>query len=137
MVEKQYLGLRKKRTLVALSTEETEYTAFTEGSREALWIRQLLSDIGLTSSDSTAATTIWADNQSAVKHVRTEGITARTKHFDIRLRHSGDNQSKGTIAFEYFKSTSNTAEIFTKALPLPAHQKHLEGLGLIREMNIG
>ena len=35
----------KKQTLVALSTKEAEYTAFTEASREALWLRQLLLDI--------------------------------------------------------------------------------------------
>ena len=34
-----------KQTLVALSTEEAEYTAFTEGNREGLWIKQLQSDI--------------------------------------------------------------------------------------------
>ena len=121
----------KKQNLVALSTEEAEYTAFTEGSREALWIRQLLLDIGLI--ENTTTITIFADNQSALKHVRKEGITARTKHFDIRLQHSRDNQSKGTITFEYIKSADNTADIFTKALPLPAHQTHVEGLGLNRE----
>ena len=127
----------KKQTLVALSTEEAEYTAFTEGSREALWIKQLLSDFKLADSEPLApadsgdkAITIYADNQSALKHVRTEGITARTKHFDIRLQHSRDNQSSGIITFEYIKSANNTADILTKALPLPAHQRHLEGLGL-------
>ena len=122
----------KKQSLVAQSTEEAEYTAFTEGSREALWIRQLLLDIEPTKTIDT--TTIYADNQAALKHVRTEGITARTKHFDIRLQHSRDNQAKGTITFEYIKSDDNTADIFTKALPLPAHQRHLEGLGLTREI---
>ena len=77
-------------------------------------------------------TTIYADNQAALKHVRTEGITARNKHFDIRLKHSRDNQAKGTITFEYIPSADNTADIFTKALPLPAHRRHLEGLGLVR-----
>ena len=32
----------KKQTLVALSTKEAEYTAFTEASREVLWLRKLL-----------------------------------------------------------------------------------------------
>ena len=32
----------KKQTVVALSTKEAEYTAFTDASREALWLRQLL-----------------------------------------------------------------------------------------------
>ena len=43
----------KKQTLVALSTEEAEYTAFTEGNRE------LPSDIGTTDPDNAAAITIY------------------------------------------------------------------------------
>lgn len=35
----------KKQTLIALSAKEAEYAAFTEASREALWLRQLLLDI--------------------------------------------------------------------------------------------
>jgi hypothetical protein len=35
----------KKQSLVSLSTEEAEYSSFTEGSRELLWLRQLLYDI--------------------------------------------------------------------------------------------
>ena len=125
----------RKQSLVALSTEEAEYTAFTEGSREALWIKQLLLDIEHTSAKPDTGTgnpaiTIYADNQSALKHVRAEGITARTKHFDIQLQHSRDNQIRGIITFEYVKTANNTADILTKALSLPAHQRHLEGLGL-------
>ena len=66
----------KKQTLVALSTKEAEYTAFTEASREALWLRQLLSDINNrgSQSDSTDAigTVIYADNQGAIKHANTQ-----------------------------------------------------------------
>ena len=123
----------KKQTSVALPTEEAENTVFTKGSREALCIRQPLSYIGLTDS----ATIIrYADNQSTLKHVRTGGITARTKHFGIRLQHSRDNQNRITTALEYIKSANNTADIFTKALPLPAHQRHLEGLSLNREVRL-
>ena len=120
----------KKQTLVALPTEEAEYTG------EALWIRQLLSNIGLIDLDNASAAiiTIYADNQSALKHVRTEGITARTKHFDIRLQHSRDNQSKGRSS-----NTSNlritrrhTHESLTAARPpetsgRPGSRKQLLG----------
>ena len=72
--------------LVVLSTKEAEYTAFTEASREALWLRQLLSDINNRgsqlepNSEPSAADAIdiviYADNQGAIKHANTEGITA-------------------------------------------------------------
>ena len=127
----------KKQTLVALSTKEAEYTAFTEASREALWLRQLLSDINNRGHqpDSLApaepdATVIYADNQGAIKHAKTEGITARTKHFDIYLKHTRDLQQKGIVRFTYTQSAENTADILTKGLPAPSHRQHVRNLGL-------
>ena len=123
----------KKQTLVALSTKEAEYTAFTEASREALWLRQLLLDIGSrggSQPETQDATIIHADNQGAIKHASSEGVTARTKHFDISLRHARDLQQKGIVRFTYIQSAENTADVFTKGLPLPSHRRHVENLGL-------
>lgn len=133
----------KKQSFVALSTEEAEYTAFTEASSETLWFRQILLDIenrgnqpetGTSNLNSEplapGPTTIYADNQAAIKHAKSEGMTARTKHFDMRLQHSRDLQHKGALNFAYTKSSENTADIFTKGPPAPAHQRHVERLGL-------
>jgi hypothetical protein len=125
----------KGQSLVALSTEEAEYTAFTEASREALWFRQLLQDINNRpgtdlSPETVLPTTILADNQAAIKHAKDEGISARTKHFDIRLQHTRDLQQQGIIDLRYIKSAENTADVLTKGLPIDAHQRHVKGLGL-------
>ena len=119
----------KKQTLVAQSTKEAEYTAFNEASREALWLRQLLSDINNRGSQPQAdperpvanTTVIYVDNQGAIKHTNTEGITARTKHFDIYLKHARDLQQKWIVRFTYIQSAENTADILTKGLPTPSH----------------
>ena len=123
----------KKQTLVALSTKEAEYTASTEASREALWLRQHLLDIdsrGGSHPEIQGATIIHADNQGAIKHASSEGVAARTKHFDISLRHARDLQQKGIVRFTYIRSAENTADIFTKGLPLTDHRRHIENLGL-------
>ena len=126
----------KKQAHVAQSTKEAEYTAFNEASREALWLRQLLSDINNRGSQPDPeppvadTTIIYADNQGAIKHTNTEGITARTKHFDIYLKHARDLQQRRIVRFTYLQSAENTADILTKGLPLPAHRRHIEGLGL-------
>ena len=143
--------ISKNQSLVALSKEEAEYTAFTEASRDILWIRQLLADIHArfdtavisrenrnsafsNSPDAPLpATTIYADNQAAVNHAKSEGVSARTKHFDIRLHHSRDMQKNGTVDFVYIRSAENSADIFTKPLPLDAHRRHRMGIGLETE----
>ena len=126
----------KKQALVAQSTKEAEYTAFNEVSREALWLRQLLSDINNCGSQPDSeppvadTTVIYADNQGAIKHTNTKGITARTKHFDIYLKHARDLQQKEIVRFTYIQSAENTADILTKGLPAPSHHRHVENLGL-------
>ena len=67
----------KKQSLVALSTKEAEYTAFTGASRETLWLRRLLNDIEKRDNEP-EPTTLFADNQAVIKHTATERITART-----------------------------------------------------------
>ena len=135
----------KKQSLVAQSTKEAEYMAFNEASREALWLRQLLLDINNRGSQpdpeppAADTTVIYADNQGAIKHVNTEGITARTKHFDIYLKHARDLQQKEIVQFTYVQSAENTADILTKGLPVPSHRRHVKNLGLDAqdEENVG
>ncbi len=53
----------KKQTCVALSTAEAEYMALASAAQEAIWIRQLTSDL---KNGPTAGTVILEDNQSAI-----------------------------------------------------------------------
>ena len=62
----QWLSWRsKKQTSVALSTAEAEYIALSGAVQEAIWMRQLTSE--LSSGDGpTKATVIYEDNQSGI-----------------------------------------------------------------------
>ena len=132
----------KKQALVAQSTKEAEYTAFNEASREAAWLRQLLSDINnhgnQPDSERPAAdtTVIYADNQGATKHTNTEGITARTKHFDIPQT-CARSTAKGYRTVTYIQSAENTADILTKGLPAPRHVENLGSHTRQLEVNVG
>ena len=56
----------KKQTCVALSTAEAEYMALASAAQEAIWIRQLTTDLR---NGPTGATVILEDNQSACRLV--------------------------------------------------------------------
>ena len=77
-----------------------------------------------------ATTIIHTNNREAIERASSEGVTARTKHFDIPLRHARDLQQKVFVRFTYIQSAENTADVFTKGLPLPSHRRHVENLGL-------
>jgi hypothetical protein len=150
----------RKQKMIATSTYEAEYTAFLEVSKEALWLRQLLGDItsGLKPEDPTtwierlyneildekanpesessangpklAPTTVFADNTLAIDNVKTEGITARNKHFELRLFKSRELQRLGVVNFIHVPSEDNTADGLTKVLARPAHEVMMKQLSL-------
>ena len=53
----------KKQTSVALSTAEAEYVALSSAVQEAIWMRQLILELG---NSPTKSTVIFKDNQSAI-----------------------------------------------------------------------
>jgi hypothetical protein len=158
----------KKQQVLATSTLEAEYTAFLNAGKEALWLRQLLSDIVNTPTpsnpkqlvprllsqvndeklaDDTAnpsfsdvtesytftlplPTIIFSDSERAIQNVKTEGITARNKHFDIRLFKSKELQSLGIVDFTFVRSENNAADGLTKALVDVKHKVFQSVLGL-------
>jgi hypothetical protein len=67
----------KRQEIVSLSTTESEYVAVTHASKEALWLRSLISqlfDIAL------EPTTLFSDNQSAIMLTKDHQYHPRTKH---------------------------------------------------------
>eukprot|EP00253_Pinus_taeda_P030403 PITA_30403 len=54
----------KKEAVISLSSAEAEYRGAVEASKEALWLRQILSEFGF---EQQHPTTLWCDNQSAIQ----------------------------------------------------------------------
>jgi len=72
----------KKQVSVALSSTEAEYVSAAYTSQEAVWLRQLLIDLGIPSAQST---TIYEDNQGCIKLANSEKLNAHTKHIDVLI----------------------------------------------------
>src|SRR5438046_2060407 len=52
---------------VALSTMEVEYMTLTEATKELIWIRKLLAELGYSNGNATTTSTeLYFDNQSAI-----------------------------------------------------------------------
>ena len=67
----------KKQTCVALSTAEAEYTALASAAQEAMWLRQITTDL---KNKPTGATVIFEDNQSAICIAKNPQFHGRSKH---------------------------------------------------------
>ena len=71
----------KKQTSIALSSTEAEYISGAHAAKEAVWLRQLLSELGLNTS---SPTVLHIDNQSTIVITKNPEFHDCTKHIDIR-----------------------------------------------------
>lgn len=104
----------KRQPSVSLSTTEAEYVAACQSTKEAIWLRQLYSDIGEPIDE---PTTIHIDNQSAIKLIHNPEFHSRTKHIDIKYHFVREKYETGLILPKYVPTKQQEADLFTKALP--------------------
>ena len=119
----------KKQGSVALSSTEAEYMALTQGVKEAIWLGELLGDLGALKHRQEIQK-LGCDNQGAIALTKNPEYHARTKHIDIQYHFIRQHVDSGTIELVYCPTHENTADIFTKPIPRPLFQKLLLGLGL-------
>eukprot|EP00253_Pinus_taeda_P019637 PITA_19637 len=67
----------KKQASISLSSAEVEYHGAVEASKEALWLREILSEFGFQQQH---PTTLWCDNQSAIQLCKDPVQHQRRKH---------------------------------------------------------
>ncbi|KAG7558728.1 Integrase catalytic core [Arabidopsis thaliana x Arabidopsis arenosa] len=65
---------------VTLSTTEAEYMALTEAAKEGIWLKGLVSDLGLHHDQAT----VYCDSLSAICLAKDQVHHERTKHIDVR-----------------------------------------------------
>jgi hypothetical protein len=117
----------KLQPTVAKSTTEAEYMAISDTCDELLYLKHIATDMGI---DVSAAITIKEDNQGCIAISKNNIINSRTKHIDIKYHAIREQINNKVINVQYVKSGENIADIFTKALSKPLHQKHVNGLGI-------
>jgi hypothetical protein len=124
----------KKQPTVALSTAEAEYMAALNATKEAIWLRTLLKDLGF---PPTTATTIHADNQACIALARNPVAHSRAKHIDIHHHFIRKRVTNHEIDLKYCSTKHMLADIFTKQLPRDAFEKFRIALGVGGSRRVG
>ena len=103
----------KKQSSVALSTAEAEYIALASTAQEAVWLRQLTTELG---SDSTEAITIFEDNQAAISMSKNPQYHGRAKHISIKYHFIREQVNDGRVTLKYCPTQDMIADMLTKGL---------------------
>ena len=111
---------------VALSTCEAELYAGTAAAQDAVWLMQLLRDLGHAQD----APTLWCDNESTVAMTKDPLFSARSKHIEARYFFIRELVQAGRIKTRHIRGIDNVADIFTKPLSQEDHQRLVAALGL-------
>ena len=75
---------------------------------------------------------IRCDNQGALAIVSTGIVKQRTKHIGVCYHNSRDLHARGIIEYTYVSTDENVADLFTKPLAIPKHQRFTAAAGLRR-----
>lgn len=114
-------------SVVALSTTEAEYIALTEAIKKAIWLKGLVSELGLKQS----AVTVNCDSSSAIQLSKNPKYHERTKHVDVRLHFIRDEISKGVVNVIKIPTEVNPADMLTKPLPAIKFKDSLSLIGVV------
>ena len=116
-----------KQPTVALSSVEAEYMAATQATREAVWWRAFMSELG---TPPTAATTVYSDSQGSIALGKNPEHHRRTKHIDIQHHYVREQVAAGSVVLSFVGTEDMVADVLTKPLPAERHGRLAEEMGV-------
>lgn len=81
--------------------------------RELTWLNQLLNE-----SKVECLPVFRVDNQSAIKIIRNPVFHKRSKHIEVHFHYLREKFNNGDLIVHYISTSEQTADIFTKSLPV-------------------
>ncbi len=105
----------KKQPIITLSSTEAEYVALTHAAKDILWIHKVLKEFSFLHKLS-LPTTLYCDNQGAIRLSKDTTFHGRTKHIDVHFHFIRQTVSSGNIELLYILTEKMVADIFTKSL---------------------
>lgn len=117
----------KLQTSPALSSTEAEYMALTRTAQEAIWLRQLLEQLGF---QQTKPTRLLGDNMSSIALSKNPADHPRTKHIQLCHHFIRFAISDGQIDLEYVPTAQQAADGLTKGLSGEKHMAFVRMLGM-------
>jgi hypothetical protein len=117
----------QKQKTVSLSSCESEFMAATAAARQALWLRNLLSEI---TGKEQQVVTLYVDNNSAIALMKNPVFHGRSKHIDIKYHFIRECVERGQIAVRRVCTDLQKADALTKPLSAIklATMRHLMGV---------
>ena len=112
----------RKQVSIALSSTEAEYVALSEAAQEACWLKSLYGELGLLQED--VLMLIRGNNNGLIAMARNLQFHKCSKHIAICWHWVRDLVQDGKVFIDSCRNPEQTANVLTKVLLHPKHQKH-------------
>jgi hypothetical protein len=116
---------------VATSTMEAEYMAAYGAIQEIVWIRGVMTELGIKEfelSGKAAPTTLNMDSKSAIDLAQNPINHKRSKHIRIKYHWVREQVGAKIIKLQHVISTDMRADMMTKSLADKLHDKHMKSV---------
>lgn len=104
----------RRQTSVALSTCEAEYMAACTAAKEAVWLKEMMCQLGCPRN---GAVQIRTDSESAINLIKNPVLHNKTKHIGIQYHYVRELKEREEIRFSYCPTDLMIADSLTKAVP--------------------
>lgn len=101
--------------------------AAAEAVKEAIWLRNLVQELGLQQEDNSV---VFCDNQSAIHLVKNQAYHERTKHIDVRYHFIRDAVAERNMMVKKIGTADNPADMLTKSIPANKFKHCLNLIGM-------
>jgi len=115
----------KTQPITATSSTEAEFYAAVSASKQALYLRSVLHELGFPQPDPTP---LFCDNQSAINMINARVPTDRSRHILIQYFAIQDWKEDGLITLCHIPGVINPADDLTKPLGWILHSRHARRL---------
>jgi hypothetical protein len=118
-----------KQDTIVDSTMEAEYIAASEATKEAIWIRNFDSELGVVPNASSPMD-LYCDNSGAIAQANEPKTHKRVKHVLRHYHHIREIIGRGEVKVCKVHMDHNVADLLTKPLSQPKHEAHMRSMGI-------
>jgi hypothetical protein len=116
-----------KQSTIALPTMEIEYMATSHYTKETIWLRQLLANVGHIQE---RPSSIICDNQRCIALAKNPTHHSRIKHIDVQHHFIREKLENQKICLTYYPTEDMIADMLTKPLVNDRHQTLTRAMGI-------
>jgi hypothetical protein len=117
----------KTQRRVSTSTGEAEYIGVYEGGKQAKWMTSWYNELDQFYD---VPVTVYCDNEAAVTLAKNANGHSKIKHISMKAHWIGEIVDRKEVLVKGISTEDNIADIFTKALHRPKHEKFVKMMGM-------